>query len=297
MKSIFTNDGVSIARLSSLERVVEAGSIALASQRDSNTQSQISRQITELESAMGVQLLDRTKKPYSATDEAKKIADSYRRFVIEIQEVLDLAGGLQRPIAVGAGEVVIREFLIPLIGRSRKGGGQVKWSMQNLKRGKIQEGLSAEWLDIGIASGLISDGNVCVSEISSYGFRLLLPDGEKPDQSGWEKLSRMPLAMLAGDSGFKRFLVGCAGDAGIVLDFAAECTSYAQAVSLAQVAGWGTFVPEYWWSREKSWVKRAQALPGLDGFQRTLQLGWNRKVCERRPEVDRLVKALLKAKN
>jgi hypothetical protein len=71
----------------------------------------------------------------------------------------------------------------------------------------------------------------------------------------------------------------------------AECTSYPQAVDLAEVAGWAVFVPELWWKRRKEWAARTQALPGLENHRRTLQLGWNRKVAERRPEVARLVKA------
>jgi len=51
-------------------------------------------------------------------------------------------------------------------------------------------------------------------------------------------------------------------------------------------------VPEYWWKREKRWAARTQNLPGLENHQRVFQLGWNRKVVERRPEVARLVKAL-----
>jgi hypothetical protein len=62
--------------------------------------------------------------------------------------------------------------------------------------------------------------------------------------------------------------------------------------NIAEVAGWAVFVPGYWWKREKNWAARTQNLPGLDQHQRTFQLGWNRKVVERRPELAKLVKAL-----
>lgn len=48
----------------------------------------------------------------------------------------------------------------------------------------------------------------------------------------------------------------------------------------------------YWWKREKEWAARTQKLPGLDAYERKFQLGWNKKVIDRRPEVQRLVDAL-----
>lgn len=168
--------------------------------------------------------------------------------------------------------------------------------MRNLQRKKIQEGLAAEWLDVGIASGLVADGNVKVVKLESYGFKLLLPEGERPDRTGWKRLADMPVAMLDGDAGFRRFLAECGREHGVDLTIGAECTSFPQAVDLAEVAGWAVFVPEYWWKREKSWAARTQNLPGLEQHQRVFQLGWNRKVVERRPEVAALVKALQRTK-
>jgi len=122
-------------------------------------------------------------------------------------------------------------------------------------------------------------------ELESYGFKLLLPEGEKPDRTGWKRLADMPVAMLDGDAGFRRFLAECGSEHGVDLTIGAECTSFPQAVDLAEETGWAVFVPEYWWKREKSWAARTQNLPGLEQHQRTFQLGWNRKVVERRPEV------------
>jgi hypothetical protein len=102
----------------------------------------------------------------------------------------------------------------------------------------------------------------------------------------------MPVAMLDGDAGFRQFVVDCCREQGVELVIGAECTSFPQAVDLAEVAGWAVFVPGYWWKREKEWPARTQKLPGLDAYERRFQLGWNRKVARRRPEVAALVKAL-----
>jgi DNA-binding transcriptional LysR family regulator len=296
MTGIFSKNGVSLERLQTLGKVVRAGSIASAAKDDPNAQSLISRQITDLEKVLGLNLLDRTKKPFQPTPAALRLADSCERFVREVEEVSAEAGGLQLPITVGAGEVVIREFLIPKIGRQSKGKQRVSWVMRNLTSRKIQEGLAAERLDVGIATGLEASGNVAVVDLESYGFKLLLPEHETPDKNGWKRLTDLPVVVLDGDGKFRLFLAGCEREHGVNLKIGAECTSYPQAADLAEVAGWAVFVPEYWWRREQQrhgeWAARTQKLPGLEQYQRTFQLGWNKKVAERRPEVAKLVKLL-----
>jgi hypothetical protein len=66
-----------------------------------------------------------------------------------------------------------------------------------------------------------------------------------------------------------------------------------EVVDLAEATGSAVFVPEYWWTnRKKDWKERTHTLPGLEKHQRTMRLGWNRKVAERRPEVAKLVEML-----
>ena len=252
----------------------------------------ITRQITDLEKVLGVELLDRQKKPFQPTRAALRLADACERFVREVEELSMEAHGQRRPITVGAGEVVIRELLIPWIDKQRKGAVANSWTMRNLTGRKIQEGLAAERLDVGIASGLESGGHVAVVDLESYGIKLVLPEHEKPDKRGWKRLTDLPLVVLDGDGRFRRFLADCEREHGVSLKIGAECTSYPQAVDFAVMMGGAVFVPEYWWSRRKEWAARTQALPGLEKLRRTLQLGWNRKMAERRPEVARLVKAL-----
>ena len=292
MTGIFSKNGVSLERLQTLGKVVRTGSIASAAKGDPVAQSLISRQITDLEKVLGVELLDRQKKPFQPTRTALLLADSCERFVREVEEVSMEAQGRLRPITVGAGEVVIRELLIPWIGKQRKSAAANSWTMRNLTGRKIQEGLAAERLDVGIASGLEENGNVEVADLESYGIKLVLPEHEKPDKSGWKRLTTIPLVVLDGDGRFRRFLADCEREHGVSLKIGAECTSYPQAVDLAEVTGGAVFVPEYWWRRRKEWAARTQALPGLEKLRRTLQLGWNRKVAERRPDVAELVKEL-----
>jgi hypothetical protein len=129
-------------------------------------------------------------------------------------------------------------------------------------------------------------------ELPVYGMRLVLPAGLVPDKSGWKRLVTMPVVLLEGDGGFRKFLAECEKSQGLRLQIGAECTTYSQAVDLAVAAGWAVFVPELGWRRRGEWVKRHQKLPGLNGYRHTLQLGWNERIIQRRPDLAKLVDML-----
>lgn len=291
MTGIFSKNGVSLERLQTLGKVVRAGSIALAANGNPVAQSLISRQISELEKVLCVELLDRQKKPFQPTLAAQRLADSCERFVREVEDASS-EESVRRPIKVGAGEWVIRELLVPLIAKQIKQLDGVSWLMHNMTSRKIQEGLAAERLDVGLASRLNAEGSVRVKELPAYGMRLVLPAGAEPDKSGWKRLVTMPVVLLEGDGGFRKFLSEFENVQGMQLQIGAECTTYSQAVDLAAAAGWAVFVPELGWRRRGDWAKRHQKLPGLDGYRHTLQLGWNERIIQRRPEVAKLIEML-----
>jgi DNA-binding transcriptional LysR family regulator len=292
MTNIFSMNGFSLERLQTLAEVVRAGSIALAAKSDPIAQSLISRQITELEKVLGVALLERTKKPYQPTAVALRLANSCERFTREVDQVAADAAGSKRPITVGAGEVVIREIMIKWIDSHRKGTMANSWVMRNLTWRKIQEGLATEMIDVGIADRLEASANVEVAKIMDYGYKLVLPEDTKPNKSGWKCLVDIPVVLLEGAGRFRRFLAECEREYEVKLTIVGECATYPQMADLAGATGSAMFIPEYWWANRKEWRERTHALPGLEKLQRTMQLGWNKKVAERRPEVAKLVKVL-----
>ena len=66
--------GISIDRLQTLCAVVEAGTIVLAAGTDPNRQSQFSRQLKELEKALGTTLFDRVGKTLQPNETGRRVA-------------------------------------------------------------------------------------------------------------------------------------------------------------------------------------------------------------------------------
>lgn len=280
-------------RLRTLWEVVRAGSIMAAADRDPNRQSLISRQIGELEGALGVELLDRAAKPHRVTAVAERLAQVHERFTRELEAAAGRKAG-RPPVTIGAGQLVIRGLLIPWLGKERAWAGKYRWVFRNLTSRKIKEDLAAERLDLGVAAGLEERGPLRVKQLASHGMKLVLPEGRKPDKTGWARLAKVPVVVLEGDGRFRRFLAEAEAEHGVQLEVAAECTSHSQAVDLAEAAGWAVFVPEWWWQRSGKWHKRTQELPGLEEYRHALGIGWNARVVQRRNEIERLVKALAK---
>lgn len=282
----FSQNGVSIDRLLTLALVIRMGSITAAAGGDPTRQSQISRQLGELEDALGILLLDRRTKPHSPTADAVALVESCQRFMGEINGIVDRSAGRIQPIRVGAGELVIRHLLVTWIKRMPKMATGLRWEFRNLKSSDIQKGLATAELEIGLGGNLVEEGPVRVKQIKSYGMKLLLPAAIPPGKPGWGLLEDTPVVLLEGEGGFRRYLANCERERGIKLTVGAECTSYPQAVDLADAAGWAVFVPELWWDQEKkSWKSRTLKLPELDDYRHTLWLGWNSQVVKHRPDV------------
>ena len=96
MTGIFSKNGVSLERLQTLAEVVQAGSYSMAAKDDPTRATLISRQMGELEEALGIALFDKSKKPYQPTSAALRLAASSERFVREAY----VANSLEHPGAV-----------------------------------------------------------------------------------------------------------------------------------------------------------------------------------------------------
>src|SRR5271170_4549141 len=95
--------GVSIDRLNTLCVVVEAGTIAAAAGPDLNRQSQFSKQLKELEKALGLNLFDRKGKSLQPNATGRRVALATQTFFGALDDVMDVAQARAETIRLGAG--------------------------------------------------------------------------------------------------------------------------------------------------------------------------------------------------
>src|SRR6266540_4552827 len=105
--------GISIDRLHTLCAVVEAGTIVLAAGPDPNRQSQFSRQLKDLEKALGASLFVRVGKTLQPNETGRRVALAAQTFFGALDDVMNVAVARAETVRLAAGEAVLRWFVMP----------------------------------------------------------------------------------------------------------------------------------------------------------------------------------------
>lgn len=283
--------GLSLDRLETLSGIVAQGGIMRAAGGDANRQSQFSRQVAELESWFGVELLDRSSTPSKPTEAALRIVRQVDEFRREMDAIREAAGGGRQTVVFGAGERMIRSYLIPWASKVRK--ENLKLVFRNLTSSAIRTELLAKRLDFGILrSERCPEGMERVA-LKPIPMNLLLPaewvKGRR--KWSWKDLEELPLVLLEGDGRFTRFLQEKALAAGITLDVAMECSTWTQLIDVMRECGIAGFLPK---DLEKQYPPgfKVVALPDPPGFSDDFVIAWSATEARKRLEIARLAKQL-----
>jgi len=283
--------GLSLDRLETLSGIVAQGGIMRAAGGDANRQSQFSRQVAELEAWFGVELLDRSSTPSKPTEVALRIVQQVDEFRREMDAIREAAGGGRQTVVFGAGERMIRSYLIPWASKVRK--ENLKLVFKNLTSSAIRTELLAKRLDFGILRGERCPEGMARVALRPISMNLLLPaelvKGRR--KWSWKDLEEIPLVLLEGDGRFTGFLRQKALAAGVVLDVAMGCSSWTQSIDAMRECGLGGFLPK---DLEKQYPSgfTVVALPDLAEFSDDFVIAWSAIETGKRPEIARLATLL-----
>ena len=283
--------GLSLDRLETLSAIVAQGGIMRAAGGDANRQSQFSRQVAELEAWFGVDLLDRSSTPSKPTEAALRIVRQVDEFRREMDVIREEAGSGRRTVVFGAGERMIRSYLIPWASKVRK--ENLKLVFRNLTSSAIRTELLAKRLDFGILRSDRCPEGLERVPLKPISMGLFLPStlAKGRRKWSWKDLEQIPLILLEGDGHFNRFLREKALAAGIGLDVAMECSTWTQLIDAMRECGFGGFLP-------RDLVKQcppgftAVSLPDLAGFSEDFVVAWSAAEAEKRVEIAMFTKRL-----
>jgi len=149
-------------------RVVESGSFSAVAREAKATQSSISKQVAALERALGAQLLSRTTRKLSLTEEGERYFEQVRRLVSEIEEAesgvrqgaQQLTGWLRVAASVGFG----RLKLLPLVRTFLVQHPNVKIDL-NLHDGFID--LVEHGIDVAVRIGRLDDSSLVARRVGT----------------------------------------------------------------------------------------------------------------------------------
>src|SRR5512138_718569 len=112
---LFVRRGLSLDRLRAFLAVADAGSIARVAPSDATRQSQLSRQIGELEDYFGQALVERRGRGLVLTAAGEQLAATVREAFTGLREVVARAAAQPVTATLGAGDSMLHGWLIPAL--------------------------------------------------------------------------------------------------------------------------------------------------------------------------------------
>jgi len=283
-----------LERLVSFQEVADRGSISAAAGGNPSRQSLISRQIGELESALGVLLLQRDSRPHRLTKEGEDLAQICREFFTGFSECLGRWQDQERVVSLASGESLLQWIIIPLVRtRTELKKLKVRLALKNMRTQDSIRALIDGKVDLALVrqdavpSGLEHDGEF------AFEYRLVVPTnlmGSAMSKPGIAVLGSLPLVIMEGDGQLMNAVRSAAESASIPLDIRMECSSYPQIADTIATMNWAGFLPQFTPSIKGT---TQIALPELKHLSRVLTLAWSPRRRQRRPEIGKVAKMLM----
>jgi DNA-binding transcriptional LysR family regulator len=293
MHDLFARGGISFERLRSFLTVLEAGSLPLAAPGNRIRQSQLGRQIAELEAFFGIKLLERSGKTFDLTAAGKHLAYVGRDFLAGLSEVSMKTADAPVELSVGAGDSVIRWWIAPR--KEAFGGAHVTVTM--MSGAEVVDGLVDAKLDVGIVrrtdlrKGLLS-AEIGTIDYALYVAKELLPKGRTISVK--EMLQTLPIGVLTGEPSFSRQLEAALEREKVRLDPAWVCDTFPQLCD-AVAGGWCAAVLPTLARDELPAAKFGEYRDAILGkHEGRMYLAWTPRLERQRPRAHALIKGLVK---
>ena len=285
-EKLFAESGLSLDRLKAFADIVAAGGMTAAAGDDSNRQSQLSRQLKELERYFGAELIKRGRGPMKLTEAGQQLHHAVCHSFSALEEFRQTCVDQPVELMIGAGESLIQWMLLPRSSKLLRDHPRLVVCFQNLRNEDILRQVTEGTLDFGVVSRFAPDRRLESAPLGKLDFVLFVPrkfiEGKRPSV---EILDRVPLALLRGSETIHHALEEAAAKHNFKLDVRLRLSSYpqlAEAVQRLEVAAVmpglaGPALPQ----EQVAMVR----LPILDALSRQLSLVWSRKMAEVRPAI------------
>ncbi len=151
--------GMNRNHLALFHAVAEAGSVTRAAERLRVSQPAVSRQIIELEGALGVRLLERLHRGVRLTDAGRLLADYARRqhaLEGEATRAIEEFRGLKRGLLAVGASTTIASYLLPLVfGQFHRRYPDIELRLEIANTREIQRSLTEGTIEVGLTEGVI----------------------------------------------------------------------------------------------------------------------------------------------
>jgi len=281
--------GISIERLQTLCAVVEAGGISAAVGSDATRQSQFSRQLKELEKALGTPLFDRVGKNLRANEHGRRVALAAHTFFGSLDDVMNAALAKSEMVRLGASEAVLRWLVMPHLSELMSGEPPLRFEITNLRTEMALREIRTGGIDLAIIRTELATDEFQSEPLATFHYVLAVPRTLLRSKEGAEVFEGRPIAFaeLAGDGFFTMTVKSTAKALGLNLRPVIQAESFSLLIAAVQSGTAAAFLPHI---AAKSLPEEKFALVSAEGMQtmnRSLSLVWHSEVVESRQPVRR----------
>jgi DNA-binding transcriptional LysR family regulator len=259
--------GISLDRLASFVTVADNGGFARAAPGDPNLQSQLSRQLKELEISLGYPLLERTAKGLVTTDAGAALLRAVRTLARELDEVGVVAAGERRKVVLGGGDSVLQWLVLPALAKLPL--EELDLEVVALNADATVAALQDERIELGLLRANEASGDFKTVRVGTIEYGL------------YEASRGLPLAVATSERGVLERLDRPAR---------LQCETFPQVAQVVRAGTHAGVLPTFA-ARHLGSAKRVEA-PALERVSSPLALAWRARALERRPHLVPLRKAL-----
>ncbi|HEY1082331.1 MAG TPA: LysR family transcriptional regulator [Prosthecobacter sp.] len=299
-ENLFSKSGLTLDRMRSFMQMAQAGSIAKAAPEDTNRQSQISRQIRELEQFFGAQLTRRRGKTLSLSPAGERLATLIREQLQDLEDFRLEQAGQAKAFSIGTGASVLEWLVMPALPEIAKVLGGATLSVGPYRSRNLAEAVTDGRVDFAVIRQDALAPNARAERLLKLGFVLCIPRHFlKPGVS--EREASLPriwqtLPFAAGRDGgqLDQALRQAMAEAGVDFQPQFECGSMLQVRQLVEMGACAAVLPKIGvHGLDESQVLQTPFSP-LKDYGRGLVLHWNERQMRRRGVDQSHIRAIVK---
>jgi DNA-binding transcriptional LysR family regulator len=295
---LLARSGFSLDRLASFLTIADAGGLSAAARGDAVRQSQLSRQLKELEEFFGVPLIERRRGVFRLTPAGRGLVEIARPALTRLEDFERQCRAEKTEVHLGAGESVLVWLVTARLSSLLAGEPGLAFTLHNLQSEDITTRLRDGRLDFGILRGSPVPAGLLHAPLGKVEQTLFVARavvGKGPRASVARLLGRVPLALLEGTNAANTALFEWAAANGVGLNVRLRCTSLVQAAAAVEHLGMAAVLPTWAESAFPAGRVTHLDLPGLQSLTVPLHLVWSKRQAVVRPFLGALAKTLAEA--
>ncbi len=281
--SLFAQGGLSLDRLRALVLVQEAGSIVDAAPDSTSKQSQLSRQLSELEEFFGRSIKERRGRKVVLNAAGRALAEHARWSLAGFENLLANRTA-DPPLTLAAGDAVLHWLVLPRIASVG-----ARFSVLGLPADEVISRLREGSVDVGLVRRDELEAPLLGRALGTLSHALFVPRGLAPGEDGedGELLFKVPLAVQTSDSDFLDGLGKLASKQRRSLDVALACETFPQVFRAVQSGKYAGILP----TLAAAELPRARQVD-VGRFASRLHLAWDPRLERVRPDVRATLRTL-----